>query len=127
MTGLNGVVIAVSRLASDHALGTMSPVELVERSGYRGLRSEVTVERLADCLAQHPDWVSAWLDYSEDKRSSPGWYIEDRDATETRVGYYEGPSSRPPTPFDDKLRACAEFVRLEVDDIAGFGRPRDRS
>ncbi len=119
------MVIAVARIATDlYALGTVSAVELVERSDYRGRRDEVTVERLADCLAQHPDWMRAWLDYSEDKRSSPGWYIEGRDATESRVGYYEGRSSRPPMQFDDKVRACAEFVHLEVDDIAGLGQPR---
>ncbi len=128
MSGLDDVVIAVSRLAFDfYAIGTLSSVELVSRSGYPDLRSEVTVARLADCLAGHPDWVSAWFDYSEDRRSSPGWYIEGRDAAEFSVGYYEGPSSRPPTTFDDKVQACAEFVRAEIDDIAGLGEPREPS
>jgi len=122
-TDIDDVIAAVCRLAFDsYALGSVSPAQLVDRSGYRRHRDEVTVARLADCLTEHPDWANAWLDYSEDKRSSPGWYIQGRDPDESRVGYYEGESSRAPMRFDDKVRACAEFVRLEVDDIAGLNR-----
>ena len=115
------VVTAVCRLAFDfYAARTVSPVQLVARSGYGRHRDEVTVPRLERCLAEYPEWVNAWLDYSEDKRSSPGWYIQGRERISFLVGYHEGRSSRPPMRFDNKVRACAEFVRREVDDIAGY-------
>lgn len=97
---------------------TLSPAELVRNTGFGHSSDEVTIERLMDCLAKHPEWLNAWLTYSQDRRSSPGWYIQGRDATAFRVGYYEGPSSRPPAIFEDKVRACAEYVRAEVLDIA---------
>jgi hypothetical protein len=82
----------------------------VRRSGYHSVRREITVDRLSDCLATDPDLVDAWLMWSEDNRSTPAWYIESLDTGAFEVGYYDHGRTSQLT-FDDRIRACAEYVR----------------
>jgi hypothetical protein len=125
---VDGVVAAVCRLAFDYySIGTETIGHLVTRSRFRDRWNEITVARLVDCLARNPDWLRAWFDYSADKRTSSGWYVTEADwrgaspadggIVHYEVGDYpDGPAAR----YDDPVRACAEYVRAEVADIAGI-------
>jgi hypothetical protein len=109
----------VCRLAWDYqTIRTVSARELIARSGYGDRWRSVTVERLADTLREHPDWVEAWIQWSEDKRVSSGWYISRRGETAFDVGCYP---TVPPVRYGDQTRACAVFVRYELASIADIG------
>lgn len=60
------------------ARGTVSVVQLIDESGYRSTRAALTVEAVWAYLGGRPDLIDAWLAYSEDKRTSSGWYITQR-------------------------------------------------
>jgi hypothetical protein len=110
----------VCRLPIDfRSLGTFSEVDLVRESGYLSALSAVTVELLADCLANHPDWCDAWFGWSDDKRSSPSWWLDGTGPSEYRLGYYDPSLERQAEPilFNDRVRACAEFVSLELESL----------
>jgi hypothetical protein len=80
----------------------------------------VTVERLSTCLAKEPGLVDAWLMWSEDNRSTPAWYLVKGEDGRLQVGYYDhGWVSQ--TTFDDRIRACAEYVHHYVDGFADLG------
>lgn len=111
------VVTAVCRLPIDFRRGNVSATALVRRSGYLAARHEVTVDRLADCLATDPDLVGAWLTWSEDNRSTPAWYIEALGTGGFEVGYYDhGRTSQ--VAFDDRIRACAEYLFRYLEQFA---------
>jgi len=107
------------RLAWDYqVMRTFSGRELIARTGYRDRWRSITVELLAEVLRQHPDWVDAWIQWSEDKRVSSGWYISGRDDAAFDVGHYP---TIPPVRYVDRTEACAVFVRCELASIAGVG------
>ncbi len=122
---LDEIVESVCRLPLDyHAIGDVSAADLVQRSGYRTARPEVTVERLARCLRGHPDWVEEWFSWSADNRGSPAWYLLETKAGDFRLGFYEGPGSQPPVTITDKVQAAAEFVHHYFEDVADFPEHR---
>ena len=109
----------VCRLAWDYnAIRTVSARELIARSRYRERWQSITAELLADTLRRHPDWVEAWIQWSEDKRVSSGWYITPRGASAFDVGCYP---TVPPVRYDDRIEACSAFVRQELASIADVG------
>jgi hypothetical protein len=111
----------VCRLAWDyHVIRTVSARELIARSGYRDRWRSITVDLLADTLALHPDWVDAWIQWSEDKRVSSGWYIFRCGESAFDVGFY--PTVQP-VRYGDRTQACAVFVQHELASIAGVGLP----
>jgi hypothetical protein len=110
-TTLDEVVEAVCRLPLDfHAIGYVSVLDLVRRSGYGTKGSDVTVERLAKCLLDHPDWVERWFRWSMDNRGSPAWYIRETESGDFELGFSQGSDSPPPLIIADKVQAAAEFV-----------------
>ena len=117
MPSVAEVVTAVCRLPIDFRRGKVSAIALVRRSGYLAAPHEVTAERLADRLATDPDLVDAWLTWSEDNRSTPAWYIESLGKGGFEVGYYDhGRTSQ--VVFDDRISACAEYVRRYLEQFA---------
>ena len=99
--------------------------DLVSESGYRELRPTLTREQVADHLARHPGLVLDWLRYSEDKRTSGGWYLL-HPSSGWIVGRLEGPEHAREFRFGSGPEACAEFILRELDGVAGepAGAPR---
>jgi hypothetical protein len=113
------VVLAICRLPVDSRLiMSVSAVDLVRRSGYMAVRSEITVERLATCLRAHPDWVDGWFGWSEDSRAFPDWYAKESEPGRYQVGYIDRPPRQPPMTFTDRVQACAEYVYREIESMA---------
>jgi hypothetical protein len=106
-------------------LGRRSLAELVVETGYRELRPTLNGQDLADHLARHPGLVLDWLRYSEDKRTSGGWYLLHPSA-EWVVGRLTGPEHGRELRFRAGPEACAEFILRELDSVAGdpVGTPR---
>jgi hypothetical protein len=109
----------VCRLAWDYETMRMAGArELIGRTGYRDRWRTITVGMLANSLRQHPDWVDAWMRWSEDKRVSSGWYISRCGESGYDVGQYP---TVPPVRYRDQIEACAIFVRYELASIADVG------
>ncbi len=107
------------------ALSQRSLRDLVAETGYRELRPTLTRDDVAGHLARHPGLVLDWLRYSEDKRTSGGWYLLHR-STEWVVGRLAGPDQEREIRFGSGPEACAEFILRELDGVAGdpVGTPR---
>jgi hypothetical protein len=99
--------------------------DLVAETRYRELRAALTREELTDYLARHPGLVRGWLRYSEDKRTSGGWYLM-HPASGWLVGRLSGPENERELRFGSGPEACAEFILRELDGVAGepVGAPR---
>ena len=119
VTELDLVVSAVCSLAEDYrTFGNRTAVELVRRSGYLARRSDVTVDRLAACLATNPALVRAWFAWSDDTHANAHWYVRECGPTSFEVGLLDGAAVRSVETFDDEVRACAEFAHRVVADLA---------
>src|SRR5690606_12261780 len=100
-------VLDIARAASIRGEGRAVD-EALERSPYRQIRADLVVADLFEILHREPDLVEQWLAYSEDKRTTGGWYVE-RDGGIGRVGE---PESREVS--DSVPRAVAEYVLREL-------------
>lgn len=108
----------VCRLAWDyHAMRTDSARGLIARSGYPDRWQVISVGLLERALRQHPDWVDAWIGWSQDKRGGSCWYVAPAGDAAFDVGCYPAP----PVRYDDRTQACSVFVRHELASIAGVG------
>jgi hypothetical protein len=117
---MDEIVEAVCRLPLDHRSRNLSPVELVRQSGCLRDAAAVSVDRLLDCLVNHPRWVDSWFEWSADNRSTPEWWLSSEASGEYRLGYYDPANRGQPHPlvFTDKARACAEFISRYVEQVA---------
>jgi hypothetical protein len=98
------------------ARGTVSIIQLVDESGYRSARAALTADVVSAYLRQHPHLIDAWLAYSEDKRTSSGWYVTQRSGDSFEIGYYPNGER---ISASGRVAACAEFIVREVGSIAG--------
>jgi hypothetical protein len=99
--------------------------DLVAETGYRDLRPTLSRQEITDYLTRHPGLVLEWLKYSEDKRTSGGWYLF-HPSTGWVVGQLAGPEQERELRFGSGPEACAEFILRELDSVAGdpVGTPR---
>ena len=88
-----------------------SAYDLIRESGV-DVRS-LTTDAIVGVLQTRPELVAEWLQWSEDKRSSPGYYFLSEKQRHV-VGYYPGDER---VEFADPISACADFVVKEINDI----------
>jgi len=58
-----------------HSLGDVSIFSLLEATGYFGLRDQISAGNIHTALLRCPESTEEWMQYSEDKRTSSGWYL----------------------------------------------------
>lgn len=116
MQALHEAIAACCGLAKDYYAKNMSPLALLDASGYRRWHWLVSVGKIREHLAQHPELIWNWVMYSKNKRVSSGWYFE-AESTEGPfvVGYFPGERQER---YYDAAEACAQFVKRELDSIA---------
>ena len=94
--------------------GGISLREALSRTKYKERRSGFGAGDLRPVLAAHRELTEEWCAYSEDKRTSGGWFLL-RSAVIGRVG---DPDSQ--TRFDSMEEAVAEYVVQELDFWTGL-------
>jgi hypothetical protein len=111
-------VARVCRLPAETAALNRSAMDVVARSGYQRFAGEIGVKEIETYLDGHPELVPIWLQWSEDKRTSSGWYLVRIDPQTYEVGHLER-SETIPMLRADATGACATFILAEVRSIAG--------
>jgi hypothetical protein len=96
--------------------GNVSIVQLVAESGYHTDPDALSVAAVSAHLHENPDLIDAWLMYSEDKRTSSGWYVSQRSTGTFEIGYHPAGER---ISVSGRAPACAEFIVREVRSIAG--------
>jgi hypothetical protein len=97
----------------------LSVRDALVRSDYEGLRREFGASNLVPLLRRHPNLVRQWVRYSEDKRTSGGFWISE-DPLE--VGSLASPEAT--IHFDSLEEAVAAFVVCELDYWSAVGSCR---
>lgn len=113
---MEDLIFKLIRLAREFSQKrTVSINELLQKTGYSKIASHISEKDLYKQLAVHPEFVGDWLEYSQDKRCDDGWYFKLSDK-KYLVGYV-GKNRNAETEYDDKIKACADFVKQELDQI----------
>ena len=94
---------------------TVSMYELLQQINCSNMAGQISEQDLYKELLAHPDYADDWLEYSEDKRCA-GWYFKTDDEGKYLVGYIDEKKDSE-TPYGDKLKACAVFLKHELNVI----------
>ena len=97
---------------------TISMYDLLQQTGYPDIADQVSEQDLYSELITHPDLVNDWFQYSQDKRCDDGWYFKYSDNNKYLVGCLDK-SSNIETEYNDKFKACAAYIKKELDQIKG--------
>ena len=108
-----------------HRLGNVSILSLLQATGYFEFHDQIAEEDIREALIRFPERVEEWIQYSEDKRTSSGWYVIQNDEGLYETGYISDactPTKR--VQYENVVDACASFIKHEIEDIRlGSYRP----
>ena len=109
-------LLAILRIGHDtSARGAgISLREALERTQYLAIRGSFGPIDLLALIKGHPALIGEWISYSEDKRTSGGWYL----TKQGEVGMVGSAKER--KLFDSLEVAVAEYVVRELDFWAGL-------
>lgn len=99
-------------------LGNVSMYNLLKETDYFKAHDQITEASIHEELSKHPECIDEWMRYSEDKRTSSGWYFKQEDEGTYIVGYFadeKGKSIK--LKFTDRIEACAAFIKRELESI----------
>jgi hypothetical protein len=113
----------IGSIPRDFRAGLGSPAQLVARSGYRSVGPTLTAAELVEFLQADPTLVEDWYIWSQDKRTSTGWYLSLYPAGGS-IGYVG--RADPELRFASHVEACAEFIVRELASIDSDEPYRDR-
>jgi hypothetical protein len=101
-----------------HSGGNKSVYRLLKESGYFENRDVLTREAVAEYLRTHPKLIVAWKQYSEDKRTSRGWYFT-TDESDVEVGYFHARRGFSGVQrYGSRAEACTEYILKEAAEIS---------
>ncbi len=113
-----GVIFKILSMPKDFmTLGNKSMVQLLKESGYLEQKAKVTKDGIREFLSTHLDFVESWERYSQDKRSSSGWYLLREDNIWT-VGYFNVGEKEHEQTYTSGLEACAVLILNELEQLA---------
>jgi hypothetical protein len=118
------IVAAVCGLPRSFRAGAGSLSRLVEETGYGAVRDKITVDDIRQELIDDPSLIDEWQNWSFDKRTSEGWYLQ----LHSDGGYigYLGRTD-PEVFFPSRSEACAQFILREVASIDGRNQHHDHT
>jgi hypothetical protein len=87
----------------------ISLCEALKRTHYKELRKTFGPNDLIAIVKAHPEISNEWIMYSEDKRTSGGWYLHEKQ----EIGQIDDPGSR--KKFNSIEEAVSEYVVRELD------------
>lgn len=100
------------------ALGTASVHSLLQESGYFEVHAHVTEEIIHEALLEQPGLIDIWMEFSEAKRTSAGWFVIKEGPMRYQVGHFPDQEA---VDYPDAAAACAAFIKREIEDIRKGG------
>jgi hypothetical protein len=100
-----------------YALRNVSIYDLLKETGYFELYSQINEATFLDELNKNPEQINYWLNWSNDKRTTSGWYIKEDENGKYVVGYFPSSEQSNQMEYSDLNEACAAFVKREIEEI----------
>ena len=118
MNTINDVVVGIIQLAKKIAESSNSTTHsLLKETGYFDIHAQISVAAIQAELRLHPSCISDWVQFSEDKRTTDGWYLK-QDGANYEVGFCSlSKKDTLPEKYTDKIEACAAFIKHEIEAI----------
>jgi len=113
--GLSNQIIELpATLKSDPS--DKSAYSVLREIGYFQFFEKIDKAAISDALRKRPECIKLWIQWSQDKRTNSGWYLEMDDNGDYVVGHFPDNGLGRST-YPDPIAAAAEFIKLEIEDI----------
>ncbi len=99
------------------SLGNISIRSFLKDVGYFEDYDQVHEDNIAKALVQSPEYIDAWIGWSEDKRVTAGWCIQKKENGYYLVRYYPPNKDYIQMSYSNITNACAAFIKREVEDV----------
>jgi hypothetical protein len=115
----NNVILNIIKLVHEFNLSQNESIEaLLIKTGYFEFHKNITINEIKKSLLNFPEYVDKWVEYSEDKRNSFGWYLRLGERGQYLVGYIQKNGQIQVNKiFMNKIDACAYFIKYELESI----------
>ena len=110
---MTDLILKICSMPKDFHSCNKSMSQLFNETDYIKNKAFVSKELLMSYLADNPDLITDWENYSSDKRVSQGWYFL-KENTKWIVGYASAPSQEQKFSFESDIEACTEFILREL-------------
>ncbi len=98
-------------------LGNASIYSLLKETGYFEIYCQINEATILDELNKHPEYINYWLNWSDDKRNTSGWYFKQNENGKYVVGYFPASEQSKQMEYSDSKEACAAFIKREIEEI----------
>jgi len=122
MKKVTDVIVKVASLPVDlHEVQNSSFYELLRDTGYFEMCNSVSESEIANVLLGNLELVEKWFEWSENKRTSDGWYLLKNKNGNYEVGrIYKNGTKEVSLEFCDKISACAAYIKREIDEMREY-------
>jgi len=91
---------------------------LLQDTGYFEIHNNVKENELENYLIQFPEYICQWKEWSENKRTSSGWYFNEEDENNYSVIFFDlNKNIKKNLKYTDIIKACAAYIKIEIDSI----------
>lgn len=117
MKDIKSMIINIVNIPSTlHSNETESMYSLLQNYNYFEKYEIVQESLIREILIKNPEYINQWLQWSEDKRTSEGWYFIKNTNNKYTVGYY-GSKKEIKNEYSDAANACAAFIKLDIESL----------
>ena len=118
---VNIILKIISLPVAFYEVGDKSFYELLKETKYFEYFDNIFEDSIANVLLNNPAYIEKWLEWSEDKRSSDGWYFVINNNEKFEVGRINEDGKKGQyLEFSDKRNACAAFIKREIDELREY-------
>ena len=97
------------------ARGDTSMVQLLQESGYKECREQITEDHIRQYVDTHHENINSWQRYSADQRSSPSWYFCGK-----TIGYVSRSGTKESEKeYPSEVEACAAYIKNMMEQLIG--------
>lgn len=100
-----------------YELGNVSIYSLLKETGYFEMHSQINEAFILGEINKHPECISYWLNWSNNKRTTSGWYFRQNENGKYIVGYFPAREESKQIEYSDSKEACAAFIKREIEEI----------
>lgn len=111
------IIYNVISIPNKFKKGNDSFYSLAIQSGYFSSAEEITNDHIAEILEDHSHFINDWFCWSDDKRTSSGWFFQNSLPDKYVVGFSPWNETKPEVVFTDKYLACATFIKNELEEM----------
>ena len=99
-----------------HEQYNKSQYQIIIETKYIDYYNKINIENIKNALLRNDKLIQHWYNYSSDKRTCNGYFLSENNYI-YEIGYIKNRKYEIINTFSSKLDACANFIKIELEDF----------